>query len=232
MSSPATLPSAYDDVVAPSPTIFVIDPDPATGKLVQDILQGKELTLKVYASGREFFVAYSGDESGCLVLEQRIFDMSGLQIQHRLVEWGQRLPMVYVTSGLDVSTAVLLMRGGATHVLEKPLRRVELFNAIHEALTIDQRNRCQAANKRRVRESLALLTQKERQLVSLVATAKSTKGIALELGLCPRAVELRCHRIMDKLGLHSRLELMRFAVIARQECGDYLAPAELEADLV
>ena len=103
-----------DSVSAQTPTVFVIDPDPATGRMVKDLLQGCNVTVQVHALGREFVASYDGKQSGCLVLEQRIFDMSGFQIQQRLAEQNQRLPMVYVTSGLDVSTAVLLMRGGAT----------------------------------------------------------------------------------------------------------------------
>ena len=118
--------------------------------MVKDLLQGTELTVQAYASGREFFAAYAGDQPGCLVLEQRIFDISGLQIQRRLAEQNQRLPMVYVTSGVDVSTAVVLMRGGAIHILEKPLRSIELLNAIQEAVAIDQNERRKEAGKRRV----------------------------------------------------------------------------------
>jgi len=87
-----------------------------------------------------------------------------------------------------------------------------LLNAIQEAVAIDQNERWQAAGKRRVRESVALLTSKERQLVSLVASAKSTTLIALELSICRRTVELRRRGVMEKLGLKTTLELLRFAI--------------------
>ena len=172
----------------------MIDPDPVTGTIVKDLFEGHELTVEAYASGRGFFAAYAGDRPGCLVLEQHIFDMSGLQIQRRLAKQNQRLPMVYVSSRLDVSTAVVLMRGGAVHVLEKPLRSIELHDAILEAVAIDRSERGKEAGKRRVKESIAMLTRKERQLVDLVASAKSTKTIAEELSICSRAVELRRRR--------------------------------------
>ena len=214
--------------LAKSPTVFVVDPDPATVMMVQDLLQGSGLTVEGYASGRDFFASYVGDRSGCLVLEQRIFDMSGLQIQRRLAEQNQRLPMVYVSSGLDVTTAVVLMRSGAVHVLEKPLRRIDLRNVIQEALTIDQNERRRAARKRRVREAIAMLTRKERQLVSMIAGAKSPKAIASELKICSRAVELRRRGVMDKLGMNSSKELLRFAILAWQECRHYLDFPETE----
>ncbi len=213
----------YDDVYAECPTVFVLDPDPVTGTMVADLLEGYAMTIERYASGREFFAALSQikpgeDRPGCLVLEQRIFDISGLQIQRRLAEQNRRLSMVYVTSGADVSTAVALMRGGAIHVLEKPLRPIELLDAIQEAVAVDQNLRRREAGRRRVTELIATLSRRERQLVSLVAAAKATKTIAAELNICSRAVELRRRAVMEKLGLKSSIELLRFAMLAWHEC--------------
>jgi len=199
------------------PTVFVIDPDPSTGKTVKELLTGARLKVQWHASGREFFAAYRPDQAGCLVLEQRIFDTSGLQIQRRLAEQHYCLPLVYVTSNIDVSTAVLLMRGGAVHVLEKPLRSMELLAAIQEALVLGDNRRRQEAEKKQVRDSIAQLTHKERQLVGMLASAKSTKTIALELSISSRAVELLRRGVMKKLGLDSSLELVRLAVLARHK---------------
>jgi len=218
----------HNDDTAESPTVFVVDPDPVTARMVEELFHGQKLAVQSYTSGREFFSAYNGVEPGCLVLEQRIFDISGFQIQRRLAEQNQRLPMVFVAAGLDVATAVVLMRGGAMHVLEKPVRSVELYNAIEEALAADLDMRRREAQELQVRESIALLTRKERQLVSLVASAKSTKAIATELKICSRAVELRRRAVMKKLGLKSSLELLKFAVLAWQEYGQGLEPAELD----
>ena len=219
-----------DAVLAQPPTVFVVDPDPVTGKMAKELLQGYKLDVRVYLSGREFFAAYTGDRPGCLVLELRIADISGLQIQHRLAERRLRLPMVYVTSGIDVSTAVVLMRGGAIHVLEKPLRSMELLSAVQEAVAVNRNERHKEARKRRVRESIAMLTRKERQLVGQIAFAKSTKTIAAEMGVCARAVELRRRGVMNKLGLKSSLELLRFAILAWQECGQHFDSAERITD--
>ena len=216
-----------DGVPAGASTVFVVDPDPVTGNTVKDLLHEYNLAVQVYPSGREFFAAYSGDQPGCLVLEQRIFDISGLQIQRRLAEQNQRLPMVFVTTGIDVATAVALIRGGAVHVLEKPLQSAELLNAIQEAVSLDRHERLKEAWKRQVRELIAMLTHKERRLVHLIAVANSTKAIAEDLGICSRAVELRRRGVMDKLGLTSSLELLRFAILAWQEFGHYLDPEGL-----
>ena len=117
---------------------------------------------------------------------------------------------------------------GAIHVLEKPLRFIELLNAIQEALAIDHNERRKEARKRWVVESIAILTRKERQLLSLVASVKSTKAIASELNVCPRSVEVWRRGVMGKLGLKSSLELFRFALLAGQECSHSHDTAELQ----
>jgi two-component system, LuxR family, response regulator FixJ len=200
------------------PTVFVIDPDPSTGNSIRELVDGYQVKVQSYPSGRAFFADFDGTQPGCIVLELRIFDTSGMQIQRRLAEKNQHLPMVYVTSNIDVSTAVVLMREGAVHVLEKPLRSVELLNAVQEALARNQSQRRQNAINRSVQESICTLTCKERELVTLLAEAKSTKSIAAHLAISSRAVELRRRSVMDKLGLSCSLELMRFAVLAYQGC--------------
>ncbi len=227
MMSQSTLPlcetPSQDSLDAEIPVVFVVDPDPATGKTVKELVDGYRVEVQPHASGRAFFSAYDGSQPGCLVSELRIFDTSGFQIQRRLAEQNLRLPIVFVTSSIDVSTAVALMREGAVHVLEKPLRSIELLNAIQEALALDLGQRQRDTEDRRVRESLSMLTLKERRFVGLLAEARSTKAIASHLSISSRTVELRRRSVMDKLGFDSSVELLRFALVARQSFGGLLA---------
>src|SRR5271166_5802157 len=123
------------------PTVFVVDPDPATGEMIDEVVRGSDWPCEAFSSGRDFLAAYHDDRPGCLVLEQRIPDMSGLQLQHRLSARGSKLPLVFVTANTNVSVAVELMRGGAVHLLEKPVRPVELLSAIEEAVKLDHDRR-------------------------------------------------------------------------------------------
>ncbi len=198
-------------------TVFVVDPDPATGGVVREALEGSGLDCEFFRSGRDFLAAHHESRSGCLVLEQRIPDMSGLQLQHRLSASGCSLPLVFMTADTDVSTAVELMRGGAIHVLEKPPRAVELYSAIQEALTLDRVRRQARHQQAELNDLTAALTRKERQVLELIGRGRSSKAMAAELELSVRAIELRRNGLMKKLGLHSSLELMRFAVVAQKE---------------
>jgi FixJ family two-component response regulator len=198
-------------------TVFVVDPDPTTAGVIREVLDGSGLGCEFFRSGRDFLATFRESQPGCLVLEQRIPDMSGLQLQHRLSASGCSLPLIFMTANTDVSTAVELMRGGAIHVLEKPPRAVELFNAIQEALALDRDRRHAKHQQDRLNDLTAALTRKERQVLELIATGRSSKGMASELELSVRAIELRRNSLMTKLGLRTSLELMRFAVVAHKE---------------
>jgi two-component system, LuxR family, response regulator FixJ len=207
----------YDTNTVFTATVFVVDPDPATGGVVREVLEGSGLDCELFRSGRDFLAAYHNSRPGCLLLEQRIPDMSGLQLQHRLSASGCSLPLVFMTANTDVSTAVELMRGGAVHVLEKPARAVELFNAIQEAVALDQDRRHAKQQQTNLEDLTAALTRKERQVLELIAKGRSSKAMASELELSVRAIELRRNSLMKKLDFHSSLELMRFAVVAHTE---------------
>jgi two-component system, LuxR family, response regulator FixJ len=197
-------------------TVFVIDPELSTHALVKDLLDGFGLRLETYGTCREFLAAYDVARPGCLVLEQRIPDMSGMQLQRRLAANGATLPPVFVVANPSVSTAVELMRGGAVCVLEKPVRPLELFTAIQEALALDHDRRCVQNNQAQFRELIAALTRKEREVLQLIAQGKSVKAMAAQLELTIRAIEQRRQSLMRKLRLDSPVALMRFSLTAQR----------------
>jgi two-component system, LuxR family, response regulator FixJ len=197
-------------------TVFVVDPDPATGVLIRDLLDGSNLQCEIFAGCRDFLGAFDPLRAGCLVAEIRIADMSGLQLQRRLASGGVVMPLLFVTAETNVAMVVELMRGGAVHVLEKPVRPVDLFTAIQEALTLNQDRRYAQHCRDQITELVARLSRKEREVLDSIARGKSAKGMAANLDLSARAVEQRRHSLMVKLHLDSPIELMRFAVLAQR----------------
>ncbi|HEV2970676.1 MAG TPA: response regulator [Pirellulales bacterium] len=197
-------------------TVFVIDPELSTPALVNDLLDGFGMRLEAYGTCREFLAVYDAARPGCLVLEQRIPDMSGMQLQRRLAASGATLPLVFVIADASVSTAVELMRGGAVSVLEKPIRPLELFTAIQEALALDHDRRCTQTNRAEIGSLVAALTKKEREVLKLIAQGKSVKSMAAQLELTIRAIEQRRQSLMRKLRLDSPVALMRFSITAQR----------------
>ena len=202
-----------------TPIVYVLDPDPSTGQTTREILDGSGVSCVMHRTAREFLCAYRDGQAGCLVLEQRLPDMSGVQLQHRQAASAAGLPLVFVIANPEVSIAVELMRGGAVHVLEKPVRPAELLHAIQEALEIDRERRRCRDEEMRVKGLVATLSQRELEVLELIADGKPPKTIAAALELSVRAVELRRKSLMCKLRIGSSLELMRFSVIAKTEFG-------------
>jgi FixJ family two-component response regulator len=210
-----------------TPIVSVVDPDPSTGQTTREILDGSGVSCAIHRTGREFLCAFRDGRPGCLVLEQRLPDMSGLQLQHRLATPTVGLPLVFVVANPEVSIAVELMRGGAVHVLEKPARPAELLQAIQEALEIDRERRRSRDEEMRVKGLVATLSQRELEVLELIAVGKPPKSIAAALELSVRAVELRRKSLMSKLRIGSSFELMRFSVIAKTEFGRHQGCAVL-----
>jgi len=204
----------------------VIDPDPQVRASVRDLVSSMNLQCATYSAGREFFGAYSDSQPGCLVLEVKILDMSGLQIQRRLASEGKSLPLIFLSSHSDVSLAVELMRGGAVHYLQKPLRPLELINAIQEALEVDRSRHEMNRQRQAILESIAILSAKEREVLRLIADGLTNHQIALELHISLRTVEVRRAHLMRKLRIKSPVALLHFALLANENGRRYLDVAQ------
>jgi two-component system response regulator FixJ len=196
------------------PTVFVVDTDAATRNAVRELVSSMSLACRTYSTGREFLEDYTDSHRGCLVLELKIPDTSGLKIQQRLAANHATLPLIFLTAQTDVSLAVEVMRSGAFHYLQKPIRPVELWNTIQEAMSLDQRRRQVQQRHQHVSDSLAVLSAREQEVLRLIAQGKSNGVMAEELDLSTRTVELHRTRLMRKLRMKSPVGLLHFALVA------------------
>lgn len=196
------------------PTVFVIDADGHTRDAVRSLVYMMNLRCETHASGQGFLDGFSPSQPGCAVLEVRIPDINGLDIQSRLVARGAMMPLVFLASPSTVSIAVRAMRAGALHFLEKPFREHELWDAIQEAIALDRKRRAEHHHRQRLDGRLERLTAKERQILEMIALGKPKKLMAAELGVCVRTIELRRNDIMRKLDVTTATDLVRFAVLA------------------
>ena len=195
------------------PTVFVLDPDGLTRDTVRNLVYTMNLRCEAYASGLEFLDAFAPSRPGCVVLEVKIPDINGLQIQQRLASEGAMTPVVFLAEQATVSIAVRAMRAGAVHFLEKPLREHELWDTIQEAIDIDRQRRAARMEEEELKERLATLKPKERRVLELVAEGKSKRHIAAEIGVSVRTIGLRQTELMKKLDLESPTDLLRFALL-------------------
>jgi two-component system response regulator TtrR len=190
------------------PIVYVLDGDPAVIRAVTKLVAGIGLEAQGYQSAEKFLEAYRPAGPACLVLEVRIPGMSGLELQERLKSAGSSLPIIFVTSYADVRMAVEVMEKGAFGLLEKPFRPQELCDKIQKAIRLDQENWQRRQQQEAVNRRLEPLTPAERKVFDRVVAGQTNKMIAEGLGLSVRTVEVHRSRMLKKLGVKSRADLL------------------------
>jgi FixJ family two-component response regulator len=126
------------------------------------------------------------------------------------------LPIIFITGHGDVPMAVEAMQRGAMDFLQKPFRDQELVDRINKALEKDRAGRELLGNRERIRASIAGLTPREREVMSLVAQGKANKVIAADLELSQRTVEIHRAHVMEKMGANSLAHLVRMVIEAEE----------------
>ena len=194
-------------------TVYVVDDDPALRESLGYLLQSEGLKVRAFEGARQFLAEYDRDARGCLVVDVRMPEMSGLQLQEHLAAEGSTLPIIVITGHGDVPMAVKALKNGALDFIEKPFADQQLLDRVHEALDVERRLYGERATREDLLRRLNRLTKREREVMTGVADGKANKVIAEELGLSPKTVEVHRARLMQKLEVDSLAQLMRFAIL-------------------
>jgi len=197
------------------PTVFIVDDDEPIVRSLTDVIQLIGLKVKSFSSGSQFLKSYKSSGPACLILDVIMPDMSGLELQKQMAAAGITLPTVIISGHSDVHTAVEAMKLGAIEFLEKPFRTQELCDNIQKAIRLDEEKWRVRELKNKVDRRLENLTPAERGVMDLVVAGKTNKIIAADLDLSIRAVEDRRARMMRKLRVKSRAELLELIMTAQ-----------------
>ncbi len=189
--------------------VYIVDDDPAMRRMLGALVKSMQLRPEPFASAREFLEGCTPAEPGCVLLDVRMPEMSGLELLDVMRRQGIPFPTIVISAHGDVATAVRAMRAGAINYLEKPCREPQLWEAIHEALRYDAQNRRKFEKRRRIQRRLAKLTQGERKVLDGLLEGTLNKDIAAELQVSVRTVEVRRAKIMEKMHADSLAELIR-----------------------
>jgi FixJ family two-component response regulator len=190
---------------------FVIDDDPSMQRSLDTLLRSVGLDVRLFSSAQEFMRAERPDVPGCLVLDVRLPGMSGLAFQQELLKAGVALPVIFLTGYGDVPMTARAMKAGAAEFLTKPFDEQVLLDAIHAAIERDRARRRDAAGLAELKSRYRGLTEREREVMSLVVAGRVNKQIAAELGLSLVTVKVHRGQVMRKMLAKSVPELVRMA---------------------
>jgi FixJ family two-component response regulator len=169
------------------------------------------LEVQAFASADEFLTRETPDAPSCLVLDVRLPGLSGLDLQARLAEARDAMPIVFITGHGDIPMSVRAMKAGAVEFLTKPFLDQDLLDGIGRALARDRTARRAQVELRELRERYGTLTPRERQVLELVVSGRPNKQVAAELGISEVTAKVHRGRVMAKMHAHSLPELVVLA---------------------
>jgi two-component system, LuxR family, response regulator FixJ len=193
--------------------VYIIDDDPAIRRSLERLLDAVGFRVASYATPRAFLDVAGDLPMGCALLDLRMPEMDGFEVQARLLRINPDLPVIVMTAQGDVQTAVRAMKTGAVDFIEKPYSDDALLAAIESALKTG------AAKDRTddIAAAAALidtLSPRERQVLDALVAGRPNKVIAFDLGISVRTVEVHRSRMMDRLGVQQFAQAVRLSVLA------------------
>jgi len=191
-----------------APTVFIVDDDAAVRDSIAELVASVGLRVEEYGSATAFLDAFRPERPGCLVLDVRMPEMSGLALQRRLDALGAEIPVIVLTGHGDVQMAVEAMKAGAVDFLQKPYREQALLDAINTAVSADAARRRSSAAANRFALAVEALTDREKQVLEQVLAGSTSKEIARALGMSPRTAETHRRNLLRKLEVGSVKELL------------------------
>lgn len=198
-----------------TPLVHIVDDDAAIRDALAWLLQSRSIASCAWDSSEAFLADYQDNMSGCMILDIRMGGMTGIELFESLLTRGCTMPALFLTGHGDVPLAVKMLKRGAYDFIEKPFNDNELVDRVSEALKQDLSQRSQVADRAKVGERLAALTEREREVMNCILAGKLNKVIADELQIAMRTVEVHRARIFEKMGVRSAVELAQLLAASR-----------------
>lgn len=195
--------------MAIKPLIHVVDDDAALRDSMNILLTSMDMDVACYKTAREFLQAPSSTQPGCILLDLRMPQMSGLELQRLIDERHPHLPIIFLSGHGDVDTTVRAMHQGAADFITKPASEELLLEKLHTSIERSKEHRAQINRRSTVQARLDLLSPRERQVLDGVFEGYSNKEIAQQMRISHKTVELHRSNMMDKMHADSLAELVR-----------------------
>lgn len=194
--------------------VFLVDDDDAIRRSASFMLKTSGYKVETYVSGVAFLKEARHVEAGCVLLDVRMPEMDGLQVQKELHARGIALPVIVMTGHGDVQVAVEAMKAGAVDFVEKPFEKAVLLAALEDGFGRIAQSGLRAELAEQAAVRLKALTPREQDVLRGLVDGLPNKTIGYDLGISPRTVEIHRAHLMEKLGVRSLADALRIAFAA------------------
>jgi len=191
-------------------TVFIVDDNPSVRRGLSRLMRSAGMDVRAFASADEFLAeAAAPDTCGCAVLDLHLPGLDGLELQRRMAENGVRLPAVFISGNADIPSTVAAMQQGALTFLTKPVDDADLLAAVRKGIERCRRHLAASTAVREIRGRIALLTEREKEVMAYMITGTLNKQIAAALGIVEKTVKVHRHRVFEKMEAASIADLVR-----------------------
>ena len=197
--------------------VHIVDDEDSIRRSASFMLRTSGFDTRTYPSGVEFLKEAKHANPGCVLLDVRMPEMDGMEVQRELNERGITLPVIVLTGHGDISIAVQAMKAGAIDFLEKPFEKGQLMVALDAGFARLERREEAATTTHDAEVRIAALTAREQEVLQGLARGHPNKTIAYDFGISPRTVEVHRANLMTKLEVRSLSEALRIAFAAGLE---------------
>ena len=196
--------------------LYIVDDDPTVRRSLVMLVQTIGIDVREYATGEAFLSDPDNRDASCVVLDISMPGLTGLEVQARMVEDGMNVPVIFVTGHGDVPSAVNAMRNGAVDFLQKPFDDQTFLERVQQCICRGRELRHEEERRTAIEARLATLSQREREVLTLVVAGNMNKVIAAALGISTKTVEDHRASLMRKMQVRSVAELVRVVAASRR----------------